>query len=178
MALTSRVDENRALRTYMPKFCEPADKIVRLTLIHLRLLIHVKNAESEYSKLWIYIHLLIFKIFQGSFSNAVLHDVSMRWIIENYTRMDKKVRWHMEWKKKLEIVYDAFDKGLGIRPIARKYGVSSYQSRMFKKTLRWTRPAGIGISPLWKTSVAFAKDKNFLRLRSLSTDKGILWRPA
>ncbi len=29
----------------------------------------------------------------------------------------------MEWNKKLEIAYDAFDKGLGIRPIARKYGV-------------------------------------------------------
>ncbi len=25
----------------------------------------------------------------------------------------------MEWKKNLEIAYDAFDKGLGIRPIAR-----------------------------------------------------------
>ncbi len=30
----------------------------------------------------------------------------------------------MEWKKKLEILYDAFDKGLEIRPIARKYRVS------------------------------------------------------
>ncbi len=40
----------------------------------------------------------------------------------------------MEWKKKLEIVYDAFDKGLGIRPIARKYGVSPYQIRLWKKT--------------------------------------------
>ncbi len=57
MALTSRVDENRALRTCMQMFCQPADKIDRLTLIHLRLL---------------------------------------------------------EWKKKLEIIYDAFDKGLGI----------------------------------------------------------------
>ncbi len=43
-------------------------------------------------------------------------------------------RRHMEWKKKLEILYDAFDKGLGIRPIARKYGVSSYQIRLRKKT--------------------------------------------
>ncbi len=40
----------------------------------------------------------------------------------------------MEWKKKLEIVYDAFDNGLGIRPIARKYGVSPYQIRLWKKT--------------------------------------------
>ncbi len=92
MALTSRVDEKRALRTCMQMFCEPADKIDRLTLIHLRLLMHVKNAESYFSKLWIYINLLIFKIFQGAFFNAVLHDVSMRWIIENYTWMDNKVR--------------------------------------------------------------------------------------
>ncbi len=28
----------------------------------------------------------------------------------------------MKWKKKLEIVYDAFDKGLGIRPIAHIRG--------------------------------------------------------
>ncbi len=76
----------------MQMFCEPADKIGGLTLIHLRLLMHEKNAESEYSKLWIYINLLIFKIFQGSFFNAVLHDVSMRWILENYTWMDKKIR--------------------------------------------------------------------------------------
>ncbi len=76
----------------MQMFCEPADKIDRLTLIHLRLLMHVKNAESEYSKLWIYINLLIFTIFQGAFFNAVLHDDSMQWIIENYTWMDKKVR--------------------------------------------------------------------------------------
>ncbi len=76
----------------MQMFCEPADKIDRLTLIHLRLLMQVKNAESEYSKLWIYINLFIFKIFQGAFFNAVLHDVSMRWIIENYPWMDKKVR--------------------------------------------------------------------------------------
>ncbi len=34
------------------------------------------------------------------------------------------IRRHMEWKKKLQIVYDGFDKGLGIRPIARKNGVS------------------------------------------------------
>ncbi len=40
MALTSRVDENRALRTCMQMFCEPADKIDGLTLIHLRLLMH------------------------------------------------------------------------------------------------------------------------------------------
>ncbi len=40
----------------------------------------------------------------------------------------------MQWKKKLEIVYDAYDKGLGIRPIARKYGVSPYQIRLWKKT--------------------------------------------
>ncbi len=40
----------------------------------------------------------------------------------------------MERKKKLEIVYDAFDKGLGIRPIARKYGDSPYQIRLWKKT--------------------------------------------
>ncbi len=91
MALTSRVDENRALRTCMQMFCEPADKIDRLALIHLRLLMHVKNADSEYSKLWIYINLLIFKIFQGAFFNAVLHDVSMQWIIENDTWMDEKV---------------------------------------------------------------------------------------
>ncbi len=38
------------------------------------------------------INLLIFTIFQGAFFNAVLHDVSMQWIIENYTWMDKKVR--------------------------------------------------------------------------------------
>ncbi len=37
--------------------------------------------------------------------------------------MDKKMRRHMEWKNKLEIFYDAFNKGLGIRPIARKYGL-------------------------------------------------------
>ncbi len=92
MALTSRVDENRALRMCMQTFCEPADKIDRLTLIHLRLLILVKNAKSEYSKLWIYINLLIFKIFQGAFFNAVLHVDSMQWIIENYTWMNKKVR--------------------------------------------------------------------------------------
>ncbi len=95
MALTSRVDENRALRTCMQTFCEPAGKIDRLILIHLRLLMHVKNAESEHSKLWIYINLLILKIVQGSFFNAVLHDVSMQWFIENYTWMDKKVR-HVE----------------------------------------------------------------------------------
>ncbi len=76
----------------MQMFCEPADKIDRLTLIHLRLLMQVKNAESEYSKLWIYINLLIFKIFQGAFFNAVLHGVSMRWIKENYTWMDKTIR--------------------------------------------------------------------------------------
>ncbi len=29
----------------------------------------------------------------------------------------------MEWKKKLEIAYDAFDKGLGLRPIARKFAI-------------------------------------------------------
>ncbi len=92
MALTSRVDENRALRTCMQMFCEPTDKIDRLILIHLHFLMHVKNAESEYSKLWIYINLLIFKIFQGAFFNAVLNDVSMQRIIENYTWMDKKVR--------------------------------------------------------------------------------------
>ncbi len=40
----------------------------------------------------------------------------------------------MKWKKKLAIVYDAFDKGLGIRPIDRKYGVSPYQIRLWKKT--------------------------------------------
>ncbi len=44
MALTSRVDENRALRTCMQMFCKPADKIGRLTLIHLRLVMHVKSA--------------------------------------------------------------------------------------------------------------------------------------
>ncbi len=76
----------------MQMFSEPADKIDRLTLIHLRLLMHVKNAESEYKKLWIYINLLIFKIFQGAFFNAVLHDDSMQRIIENYTWKDKKVR--------------------------------------------------------------------------------------
>ncbi len=77
----------------MQMFCEPADKIDRLTLIHLRLLMHVKkNAEGEYSKLWITINLLIYTIFQGAFFNAVLHDDSMQWIIENYTWMDKKVR--------------------------------------------------------------------------------------
>ncbi len=92
MALTSRADENRALRTCMQMFCDPADKIDRLTLIHLRLLMHVKNAKSEYNKLWIYINLHIFKIFQGAFFNAVLHDVSIQWIIENDTWMDKKVR--------------------------------------------------------------------------------------
>ncbi len=37
----------------------------------------------------------------------------------------------MEWKKKLEIVYDAIDKGLGID---RKYGVSPYQIWLWKKT--------------------------------------------
>ncbi len=41
----------------------------------------------------------------------------------------------MEWKKKLEIVYDVFDKGLGIRPIAHKYGVSPYQIRLWKKSV-------------------------------------------
>ncbi len=46
MALTSRVDENRALRTCMQTFCEPADKIDRLTLIHLRLLMHVKKMQK------------------------------------------------------------------------------------------------------------------------------------
>ncbi len=46
MALTSRVEESRAPRTWMEIFCEPADKIDRLTLIHLRLLMHVKNAKS------------------------------------------------------------------------------------------------------------------------------------
>ncbi len=76
----------------MQVFCEPADKIDGLILIHLRLLMHVKNAESEYSKLWIYIILLIFKIFQWFFFNTVLHNDSMQWIIENYTWMDKKVR--------------------------------------------------------------------------------------
>ncbi len=76
----------------MQMFCEPADKIDRLILTHLRLLTYVKNAESEYSKLWMYINLLIFKIFQGVFFNAVLHDVSIQWIIENTTWMDKKVR--------------------------------------------------------------------------------------
>ncbi len=76
----------------MQMFCEPADKIDRLILTHLRLLTYVKNAESEYSKLWIHINLLIFKIFQGVFFNAVLHAVSMQWIIENYEWMDKKVR--------------------------------------------------------------------------------------
>ncbi len=44
------------------------------------------------------------------------------------------IRHHMEWKKKLGIVYDAFDKGLGIRPMARKHGVSPYQLRLWKKT--------------------------------------------
>ncbi len=39
---TSRVDENRALRTCMQMFGEPAEKIDRLTLIHLRLLMHIK----------------------------------------------------------------------------------------------------------------------------------------
>ncbi len=39
----------------------------------------------------------------------------------------------MEWKKKLEIVYDAFDKGLGIRPMACKHGVSPYQLWLWKK---------------------------------------------
>ncbi len=76
----------------MQMFCEPADKIDRLTLIHLRFLMYVKNAESEYSKLWIYINLLILKIFQGAFFNAVLHVDSMQWIIENNTWMDKKIR--------------------------------------------------------------------------------------
>ncbi len=76
----------------MQMFCEPADKIDGLTLIHLRLLMHVKNAESEYSKLWIYINLLIFTILQGACFNAVLHVDSVQWIIENYTWMDKKVR--------------------------------------------------------------------------------------
>ncbi len=76
----------------MQMLWEPADKIDRLTLIHLRLLMHVKNAESEYSKLWININQLILKIFQGAFFNAVVHDDSMQWIIENYTWMDKKVR--------------------------------------------------------------------------------------
>ncbi len=36
------------------------------------------------------------------------------------------IRRHMEWNKKLEIVDDVFDKGLSIRPIARKYGVLPY----------------------------------------------------
>ncbi len=73
-------------------FCEPADKIDHLTLIHLRLLMHVKNAKSEYNKLWIYINLFIFLDFPRGIFNAVLHDVSMQWIIENYAWMDKKVR--------------------------------------------------------------------------------------
>ncbi len=76
----------------MQMFCEPAVKIDRLALIHLRLLMHEKNAESEYSKFWININMLIFKIFQGAFFNAVLHDVSTQWITENYTWMDKNVR--------------------------------------------------------------------------------------
>ncbi len=97
MALTSRVDENHALRTCMQMFCEPADKIDRLTLIHLRLLTHVKNAEREYSKLWTSMNLSIFKIFQGAFFNAVLHDESMQCIIENYTWMDKIVRPVEAW---------------------------------------------------------------------------------
>ncbi len=55
----------------MQMFCEPANKIDLLTLIHLRLLMHVKNAESEYNKLWIYLNLLIFKNAQGVFFNAM-----------------------------------------------------------------------------------------------------------
>ncbi len=35
--------------------------------------------------------MLIFKIFQEAFFNAVLYDASMQWIIENYTWMDEKV---------------------------------------------------------------------------------------
>ncbi len=46
----------------------------------------------------------------------------------------QKVHRHMEWKKKLEIVYDAFNKGLGIGPVAHKYGVLPYQIRPWKKT--------------------------------------------
>ncbi len=71
-------------------FCEPAYKVDGLTLIHLRYLMHVMSAKRKYNKLWIYIKLYTFKIFQGSFFNAVLHDVSMQFIIENYAWVDKK----------------------------------------------------------------------------------------
>ncbi len=46
MALSLRVDENRVPRTCMQTFGEPADKIDRLTLIHLRLLMHVKKCRK------------------------------------------------------------------------------------------------------------------------------------
>ncbi len=63
MTLTSRVNDNCAyvradfLRGWS------ADKIDRLTLIHVRLLMHVKNAAYEDNKLWIFLNLPFFKIF-------------------------------------------------------------------------------------------------------------------
>ncbi len=59
-----------------------ADKIDQLTLIHLRLLTHVKDAKSEDSKLWIFINLLIF-------CSAMLRDVGMQWIFAYCTWMAK-----------------------------------------------------------------------------------------
>ncbi len=49
-------------------------------------------------------------------------------------------------EEEYKIVYDAFDKGLGIRPIARKYGVSPNSA--VEENQRWPRPARMGISPL------------------------------
>ncbi len=66
-----------------------ADKIDQLTLIYLRLLMHVKNVKREESKLWILINLFIFKIFKGAFRSSMLRDVSMQWIIVDCTWMAK-----------------------------------------------------------------------------------------
>ncbi len=42
-------------------------------------------------------------------------------------------RLHMDWKQKLQVLDEAYEKGFGIEPTARKYGLYPHQIRLWKK---------------------------------------------
>ncbi len=42
-------------------------------------------------------------------------------------------RLHLDWKQKLQVLDEAYEKGFGIKPTARKYGLYPHRSRLWKK---------------------------------------------